>query len=178
MKFLKLNGEKDMKGYYIIIRGPLGIGKSTISEKLSKELNAEHIAIDRVLDEFKKEWEEGYISQKTFIKANEIASQRAKVFLDKDKPVIFDGNFYHKSQIEDLINRLDYPHYVFTLKAPLVVCIDRDSKRSKKHGSDAAEAVYRKSTEFNYGTSIDATKSLESVVKEITHHFKRNKEKS
>ena len=34
--------------YYIIIRGPLGCGKSTISKALAKRLKAEHFAVDRI----------------------------------------------------------------------------------------------------------------------------------
>ncbi len=159
--------------YYIIIRGPLGCGKSTIAERLAKILNAEYIVVDRALDEHNltKDIEEGYISQRSFQKVNEIVVPRAKKFLDKDTPVIFDGNFYWKSQIEDLINRLDFPHYVFTLKAPLEVCIERDNKRDKTHGNDAARAVYKKSTEFDYGTVIDITKSVEESVEEILSHL-------
>ncbi len=157
------------KPYYIIIRGPLGIGKSTISEKLSKKLNAKYVAYDRILDENNiEEWEDGYVSIRSFLKANEIASKKAKKLLDKGKAVIFDGNFYFKEQIEDLINKLDFPHYVFTLKAPLKVCITRDSKRKKIHGKDATEEVYRKSTSFKYGEIIDTNnKSVEEVINEI-----------
>ena len=139
--------------YYIIIRGPLGCGKSTISEELSKRINGKHIAMDRVVDNPKlviREKEEGYISQKNFIQANEIACKEVTQLLKKDRPVIFDGNFYWKSQVEDLISRLDFPHYVFTLKAPLEVCIKRDSERSKTHGEIAAMVVHKKSTSFNH----------------------------
>ena len=82
--------------YYIIIRGPLGCGKSTIAKKLSKILNAKYIAVDRVLDKHKLtgDKEDGYISQKSFIKANEITASKARKILDEDKIVIFDGNFY------------------------------------------------------------------------------------
>jgi len=162
--------------YFILIRGSLGIGKSTIAKKLSKVLNAEYFAVDRILDEYDltKEWEEGYISQKSFLKANEIIASKAKKFLDKGKPVIFDGNFYWKSQIDDLIKKLNYPKYVFTLKAPLGVCIERDSKRKKVHGKDAAEAVYKKSTEFDYGVIIDISKkSVDQAVKEILSYLPR-----
>ncbi len=155
--------------YYIIIRGPLGIGKSTIAESLAKRLKAKHLAIDQILDENNiEEWEEGYVSQKSFIKANEIAAQRARKDLENGIPVIFDGNFYFKSQIEDLIKRLNFPHYVFTLKAPLKVCIDRDNQRSKGYGEDAAKAVYKKSLEFNYGTVIDTeNKTPNQTIKGI-----------
>ena len=106
--------------YCIIIRGPLGCGKSTIAKKLSKILKAKYFAVDKILDnhDLTKEQEAGFISQKSFIKANEIIARKAKLSLDNGKPVVFDGNFYWKSQIEDLISRLDFPHYVFTLKAP------------------------------------------------------------
>lgn len=159
--------------YYLIIRGPLGCGKSTIAERISKILGAEHLSIDRILDEHNltADKEEGYVSQKSFKKANELIAPKAKNVLDSGKPVVFDGNFYWESQIEDLIQRLNFPHYVFTLKVPLAVCIERDSKRTKTHGEDAARAVYGKSTSFEYGISIDGTKPLEKCVEQILSYL-------
>jgi predicted kinase len=155
--------------FYVIIRGPLGCGKSTISEKLSTVLKAKYIGVDRVLDEHNLtgDKEAGYISQASFKQANELIAPIAKKFIESGTPVVFDGNFYWKSQIEDLIKRLDFPHYVFTLQAPLEVCIERDRKRIKKHGKDAAEAVYKKSTEFCYGIPIDVMKPIKETIKEI-----------
>lgn len=155
--------------FYIIIRGPLGCGKSTIAEKLQGIIRATVIPIDRILDDhhLTNEHEQGYISQKSFFKANEIAAQEAEKFLVMGAPVIFDGNFYWQSQIDDLIARLDFPHAVFTLKAPLGTCIQRDADREKKHGEDAAAAVYEKSVEFSYGIEIDATQPLDKCVRDI-----------
>lgn len=155
--------------YYIIIRGPLGSGKTTISRALANSLNAEHIAIDDILDEhgLTNDKEDGYISQKSFLKANEIAIQKAAAFLESGTPVIFDGNFYWRSQIEDLVKRLDRPHYIFTLKAPLELCIERDSKRKNPHGPDAAGAVFEKVTELTYGIEIDVARPIDEVVEEI-----------
>src|SRR3989344_9382950 len=142
--------------FYVIIRGPLGCGKSTIAKALPKRLNAKYLDIDKILEDNKlEEWKNGYISKESFSKANEIAAPKAKKYLEKGLPAVFDGNFYYKSQIEDLIKRLDFPHYAFTLKAPLSVCIERDSKRKEPHGKDAAEVVYAKTTEFDYGIIID-----------------------
>lgn len=164
--------------YYLIIRGPLGCGKSTIAKQLAKIIQAEYIAVDRVLDEhhLTKDHEQGYISQKSFIRANEIIAPKAKRKLQRRIPVIFDGNFYWKSAVEDLIKRLKrgrwpFPHYVFTLKAPLRVCLERDRKRRKRHGQDAVKAVYKKATEFEYGVVMDVTKPIEKVVKEIIIHL-------
>jgi len=159
--------------YYIIIRGPLGCGKSTTSEELSKRINGKHFAIDRVLDDnnLLGDKEEGYVSQESFKKANEIASEEAIKLLEKNIPVVFDGNFYWESQVDDLIERLDFPHYVFTLKAPLEVCIDRDGKRDKTHGEMAAKVVHKKSAEFDYGTLIDVTRPLQECLDEIISYL-------
>ena len=159
--------------FYVIIRGPLGCGKSTIAERISKILKAKYFAVDKVLDDYDltKDKEAGYISQRSFKKANEIISPQAKDILDKGISIVFDGNFYWKSQIEDLINRLNFPHYVFTLKAPLKVCIARDIERGKTHGEDAARAVYKKSTEFDYGTIIDINRPIGVCVKDIISYL-------
>lgn len=138
-------------GFYIIVRGPLGCGKSTIAKIISKRLKAKYVPIDRILDKYRltKDKEDGYISQKSFIKANKVVALKSKALLKMGMAVVFDGNFYWKSQIIDLIKRLDFPHFVFTLKAPLKVCIERDRKRGKTHGEEATRAVYKKSTEFS-----------------------------
>ena len=81
--------------FYVIIRGPLGCGKSSIAEKLSKILKAKYFAVDEVLDEHNltNEWEDGYISQRSFIKANKIIASKAKKVLNIGVPVVFDGKF-------------------------------------------------------------------------------------
>ena len=155
--------------FYIIIRGPLGCGKSTIAKKISKILKAKYFAVDIILDEYglTKDKEAGYISQRSFKKANEIISPQSKDVLDKGISIVFDGNFYWKSQIEDLISRLSFPHYVFTLKSPLEVCIKRYTERRKTYGEDSTRAVYKKSTEFDYGTIIDIHRPIGVCVKDI-----------
>lgn len=151
----------------------MGSGKSTIAARLSSELGAKHISVDRILDDhdLTGEHEDGYISQRSFKRANEIIAPDANQFLANDIPVIFDGNFYWKSQIEDLIGRLDFPHKIFTLKLPLAMCIERDSKRDKTHGSDAVGAVYEKSTSFMYGVPIDTADTLEKCIEAIKRYL-------
>ena len=98
----------------------MGSGKTTIAKKLSKILKGKYLAVDRILDAYDltKDKEDGYISQKSFLIANEILVSESKKFLDKNVPIIFDGNFYWKSQIQDLIKKINTPYLVFTLKAP------------------------------------------------------------
>lgn len=161
--------------YYLIIRGPLGCGKSTVSRKLAEELGAKHIAMDDVLEKhgLTEEKEEGYISQKSFKKANEVVEQEAKEAIESGTPVIFDGNFYWRSAIEDLIEQLPYPHEVFTLNAPLEICIERDAARELAYGKDAATVVYNKTMSFSYGIEIDATQDMGEVVGEIKNQILR-----
>jgi tRNA uridine 5-carbamoylmethylation protein Kti12 len=159
--------------YLLIIRGSLGCGKTTIAKKLSGTLRAEYIGIDRVLEEkgLDKIHESGYISQASFIKANKLVRPRVLAFLKKGTKVIFDGNFYWQSQIDDLLNTLPYPHAIFTLQAPLEVCIERDKNRPVSHGKDAVEAVFCKSTALHVGIPIDATSDVDSAIKQILAHL-------
>ena len=62
--------------FYAIIRGPMGCGKSTIAERIAKKLKAKYIPMDPILDEhdLTTDKEAGYISQRSFIKANEIVA--------------------------------------------------------------------------------------------------------
>ncbi|MGC2290188.1 MAG: ATP-binding protein [Thermoplasmata archaeon] len=156
--------------YYVVIRGPLGIGKSTVSERLAMLLGAEYVSVDRILEEpGVEEWDElaGYYSERCFLRTSEIAAHRARAFLHRGTPVIFDGNFYWKSQIADLVARLAFPHHVFTLEAPLELCVQRDAQRDPPHGRAATESVYAKSTEFAWGVGIDATRSPDLVAADI-----------
>ncbi len=158
--------------FYVMIRGPLGIGKSTVAERLAREIGGEYISIDRILDERGLErWYRGYYSQTSFLRANAFAADRARKSLNRGTPAVFDGNFYHRSQIEDLVRRLDYPRFVFTLTAPLSMCIERDARRSPSFGSEAARAVYAKSTEFDYGVEVDATRPVRSIVRQIRSYL-------
>jgi len=160
--------------YFIIIRGPLGCGKTTIAKRLSKILNAEYISIDKVLEEHDLDnidSEVECIPVENFIKANEIVIPRVKEKLKRGKIVIFDACFYHKEPIENLIQELSYPHYIFTLKAPVEVCMERDNKRSKSYGEDAVKAVHKLVSRFDYGIIIDGTKSLDECIKEILSHL-------
>jgi predicted kinase len=157
-------------GYFVVVRGPLGAGKTAVSERLAALLGAEYVSIDRILDEpGVEEWDEkvGHYSERCFLRTSELAAERARRFLERGNPVIFDGNFYWKSQIRGLIARLPFRHRVFTLKAPVELCVQRDGHRATPHGREATEQVYAKSTEFDWGVGIDATRPVEQIVSEL-----------
>ncbi len=147
-----------------MIRGPLGAGKTTVARRVARAIGAEYVSIDRILDD-RGLWYSGRLSE--FLRANRFAAARAAPWLARGVPVVFDGNFYWKAQIADLVARLDRPPYVFTLRAPRSLCIARDAARRPSHGRAAVIAVYAKSTRFASGRTIDATGSAAAAVRAV-----------
>jgi shikimate kinase len=154
--------------YFVIIRGPLGIGKTTIAKILSRKLNAEYISIDKVLEENGLDKEDNNFFPEDFVKTNEIVLSKVKKDLSRGKIVVFDGCFYFKEQIEHLLKNLKFKHYIFTLKASLDECIKRDKLRKGSLGEKAAKDVFKLVSRFDYGTIINTNnKTPEEVVSEI-----------
>jgi len=161
--------------YFIIIRGPLAVGKTTVSKKLTRILDGKYISFDRLMEEHdldRGDENEGCIPARNFVRANEIIIPKIKRLLEKKKIVILDGCFYHREQILHLYENIPYRHITFTLKAPVSVCIQRDRGREHVYGEGAARAVHEMVSGFDEGIIINTDKkNLPQTVKEITHHL-------
>ena len=158
--------------YYVIIRGPAGVGKTAVSKKLAARLGGTHIYFDKIMRDNNLDKIEGIgcISEENFIKANEIAILKAIKNLKNGKIVIFDGCFYHKSQVEHLIKNIPFNSFTFTLKATPQECILRDKKRGGKTriGEKCVREVYDLVSRFEHGIVIDTTKKTrEEIITEI-----------
>ena len=161
-------GDPAVPPYFVVIRGPLGIGKTTVARRLAGELNAEVIEIDPILEEW--EWDGG--SESLFLRANRVAGDRAQALLNRGIPVILDGNFYWQSALKELANRLDFPSTVFSLKAPVEVCIRRDAARAHSFGPESTREVFEKTERFDYGISIDANRPVETIVRDLLNRLR------
>ncbi len=151
----------------IIIRGPLGVGKTTVSKYLAHHIQAEYISVDQVLKANDLEAKDGY-GVEDFLKANEIIILELEKNFDRGVSVVVDGNFYFKQAIDDLVDNVSVDTQVFTLHAPLDICIERDAGRQPPHGKDAAEFVYNAVAKVKYGTVIEtADKLTPQVVTEL-----------
>jgi len=156
--------------YYVIIRGPAGVGKTTIGRSLASRINASVTHFDKVMEEMGMDYVEGekWIPLQRFLKADEALLPKLADELDGGRNVVLDGNFYHREQIEDLTGKLDFPHAVFTLKADLDECLKRDRARNNALGERGIEDVFGLVGAFDYGNVIQTKgKTADEVVEEI-----------
>jgi adenylate kinase family enzyme len=152
----------------ILIRGPLGVGKTSVAKLLCKQIDGCYISIDAVLDEHGLDQGKNGIPAGNFIKANELALPKARQALAAGKAVIFDGNFYYKSPIWHLRRSLPPPQILFNLQASLETCIERDRGRELVYGVDSASWVYYLVSRFDMGIPIATDgKSAGQVVQEL-----------
>jgi tRNA uridine 5-carbamoylmethylation protein Kti12 len=156
-------GRLNRLSFYLIVRGPLGAGKTTVAHALARSLRAEVVPIDEILELY--EWDGG--SETLFLKANVVAAERARASLSRGVPVILDGNFYWDRVIDDLVDRLPYRHRVFSLRVPLEVCVARDHGRSLSYGAEAVGEVFEKAARVTRGIPLDGTREVEAVVAEV-----------
>lgn len=140
---------------HIIIRGPLGVGKSTIARKLVERLNYKYISLDQVIDDNKlvPPGVEG-VPLESFLEANNLLLQYTE---QSEEPLLIDGCFYHQEQLDDLVAKLGGAVTIFTLTCSVEACIERDSKREKVYGEDAARFVYMMTNNVKAGVEIDTT---------------------
>jgi len=158
--------------YFIIIRGPAGIGKSTIAEKLAEVLSGYHFSFDKVLEENGLDREDNNFVPEDFIKANEIVLPKARECLQNNKIVIFDGCFHFKEQIQHLIKNLKFKYYIFSLKASIKECLERNKTRKKPMTKKAIEEVYELVSKIEVGIEIETSgKNMMEVINQILKHL-------
>ncbi|HRY63175.1 MAG TPA: ATP-binding protein [Patescibacteria group bacterium] len=165
--------------YPILLRGPLASGKTTLAKKLASLLDAHYFGMDEILEQHGLDQippDAPCIPAGNFIQANELILPEAQKLLASGQTVIFDACFYHREVIDHLVKNLPFKHYIFTLKAPLELCIRRDNQRAKSYGPAAAKAVHSLVSAFNYGINIDATGSLDDTLKIILSHLPQQKQ--
>lgn len=160
--------------YLMIIRGPEGIGKTTISKNYAKSLQGYHIQVDKIIDQHDVDYVPDKIvsSEKKALAANKIIIPIAKEKLDAGQIVIFDGTFYYESQIKDLITQLKFPHFVSTLKADLATCIARNKQRPNPLDEQIIKQSFDLASKVDYGDVIDTNnQTIDETMSEINTNW-------
>ena len=159
--------------YYILIRGPAAVGKSTIVKKLADSIKAHHISFDELmrkseLDTFVGEG----IPTENFVKANQMIIPKVKEKLKKNIPVVLDGCFYRKEQLKHLLKNLQYKHFIFSLEASLKDCIARNKTRESPMTDKAIKDVYRLVAKIKVGIRIKTSgRNVKEIIQEIINHL-------
>ncbi|MBU1151823.1 AAA family ATPase [Patescibacteria group bacterium] len=154
----------------IVIRGPLGVGKTTISKILAQNLGVGYLSLDQIIDDndLIPANAEG-IPLESFLRANAIILDLTKGHKNSH---IIDGCFYYQEQIDDLLERFNNSVEIVTLTCHVEKCIERDSKRQKVYGEDSARFVHMVTTRIRAGHEIDNTnltveKTIEKIIEKI-----------
>jgi shikimate kinase len=157
--------------YCIIIRGPAGVGKTTIAKELARNLNADYFSFDEIMEGNKLDTIVGDgIPSENFVKANEIILDLIK---NKDR-VLLDGCFYRKEQIDHLLNNLKAKVHIFTLKADIAECSKRNNTRMNPLADNDIKQVYNLVSKIKIGIIINTSgKSIKQIVSDILNHINR-----
>lgn len=157
--------------FYIILRGPAGSGKTTLAQRLTEIYNAHYISIDKV-----KSARGLKHSEPEKLEANKVVLQDARTHLSQGQIVIIDEVIYYQSQLSQLIDDLQFPHYAFSLKVPLDACLARNVERrnngSRKMSDNDVKEVYDLVSKLNYGIEINThNRPIEDSLREILSHL-------
>ena len=168
--------------FVVIIRGPLGVGKTSVAKKIAFILSAHYFSIDSIVDSKKVSKiisRDTFIAEKTFLEANKMLVPKVKSLLKRKKIVVIEGSFYRRKALTELVKKCGRKTYVITLSAPLSTCIARDKKRRKSQGKDITKGVYEKFATVKYGKYIDtSTLTVQTTVDHVICHVASKLEKT
>lgn len=155
--------------YCIIIRGPAGVGKTTIAKELARNLDADYFSFDEIMEANKLDTIIGDgIPSKNFVKANEIVLDLIK---NKDR-VILDGCFYRKEQLDHLLHNIKAKVYIFTLNADVTECSERNKMRVNSLADEDIKQVHNLVSKIKIGRIINTSgKSIKQIVSEILNRM-------
>jgi len=159
-----------MKQKIIILRGPAGVGKSTISQLLQKKLGVNWAVID--VDVFKHymPMKEGQSNRAERSKiAHEVSNYFALQMHDKDYGVILEEMYKkpYNDLVTELLNSHNVPFLKIFLYAPLDVVLTRSSDRTKNPPSEEIARHFSEIEPYPDDLVIDTTKNSSKEAADI-----------
>ena len=163
----------------IIIRGPPGVGKSTVAKALRDNIKT---AVCFDVDALCESFGEHPKKQSARFLAHEIIQYISRKFYTSGYDIIIERFFLEQADIDNINNlfsKTQYAFFTFTLCASLNSLINNDSKRSGKQnlGQDVIKLLYSRfinSNVKNPGIIIQTdNKSVDMIVEEIGVHLNK-----
>lgn len=161
-----------MKPILIIIDGPMGSGKSTISKLLQKKLKCALLSMD-VIKKFIHDFQNAEKSSRKFAKY-EITSLISRAYLKKGISVIIEQSLADSQTISNLIKKSkqkNIPFFVFKVDAPLKTRLQRVLKRDKnplKKSKFLEDHESFNKSKFSYELEFNSEEEkIEEIVKKI-----------
>ena len=167
--------------HIIVIRGPSGVGKTSVAHRLPDYIHAECFSFDEVMKRHELDMiMGGSIPAENFIKADEIVFSEIKT--TAADVVVLDCCLYHKEHLDDLQQRakeLGTTISIFTLDASLAVCLKRNSMRKNPMTNDDVEKVHSLVHALITGIVIPTRdKTVRDIVGEIARLYAKHKKKN
>ena len=142
-----------------VIRGPAGVGKSSVAKLLVKKTNAFLVSFDEVLEKNGLDTIVGdSIPLINYLQANAIILPEIKQELKAGRIVILDGCFYHTEQHADLERQLQMKIPVISLTIPLAEAVRRNALRGSTMPEHAVKEVYALVENAPLGTKLDTNR--------------------
>ncbi len=163
-----------MRYDYLLIRGPAGSGKTTISLEIFRRLRRErnltsYFSFDRIyLSYFASCFNRETMLEASDFMCEMIERQRARTYFG-----IIDGVF-SRPVYERVRTKLPGNLCTITLKAPLDLCLERNREREgiRKLPDQRVRNIWQQNSQWEIGKVIDSRKPKEEIIEGIYHKIK------
>jgi predicted kinase len=153
-----------MKPILILIDGPMGSGKSTLSKILQRKINSALLSMD-VIKKFLNDFQNAEKSSKRFAKY-EITSMISQSYLKKGISVIIEQSLGDKKSINLLLKNAkpkNIRSFIFKIDAPLEVRIRRVIKRDKQNKKELISKILKDNNSFKNDFEYDAVYNTSEI---------------
>lgn len=157
-----------MSGSIIVLNGPAGVGKTTVSRYLAARLPGSVLIPGDVLRRFAPDDARQYLGPGSTCRA---AASLAGAYLRMGAEyVVFEYVIETGEQLNRFLEEVEARAHVFTLWAPLAVVVDRESRRADRsapEGRVQACHAFLERHRHELGTVIDAADRTPDEVAEL-----------
>ncbi|MEK6963590.1 MAG: hypothetical protein AABX70_04130 [Nanoarchaeota archaeon] len=159
---------------YVLIRGPIGVGKTSVAKRFSNLLSLDcYPSFFIEFDRFRRELgigEPTYLNKRvgTFLLVERMNQLIQKGSLPVVEGVFYEGNMNH------LRRNITGLALLIKLMAPLDICIERDQRRTYPRGVERVVPVWNslQHTVVSEVSINTETRTIEEIVDDVYLHFK------